>query len=135
MTATMPGRSPTRSSIVPPPDPGRTTGGGLTVSPIAATSPAAWGETAYTRPPPTRDLADIRPMKGIAPEDRLSVAIASERVSVRDNLPFSIRGGRLVVFGTADMVSNNRLGYSGNFDAFLGAVNWTVDTTAPNAPR
>lgn len=108
-------------------DPGRTTAGGLTVSPIAATSTAAWGETAYTRPPPTRDQNDIRPMKGIPPEDRLSVVVASERVSVRDNLPFSIRGGRLVVFGTSDMVSNHRLGYSGNFDAFLGAVNWTVD--------
>jgi hypothetical protein len=101
-------------------DPGRTTAGGLTVSPIAATSTAAWGETAYTRPPPTRDQNDIRPMKGIPPEDRLSVVVASERVSVRDNLPFSIRGGRLVVFGTGDMISNHRLGIFRQFRRLSG---------------
>lgn len=108
-------------------DPGRSGASGLTVVPIAATSPAAWGETGYRRPPPARDATDIRPMKGVAPEDRLSVAVASERVSVRDNLPFSVRGGRLVVFGSGDFVSNQRVAYSGNFVAFLAAVNWTVD--------
>ncbi len=107
-------------------DPGRPATG-LTVVPLAATSPQAWGEVGYRQLPFTRDGADIRPMKGIPPEDRLSIAVASERVSVRDNLPFSVRGGRLVVFGTGDLVSNQRIGYSGNFVAFLGAVNWTVD--------
>lgn len=108
-------------------DPGRSTAGGLIVAPVAATSAQAWGEVAYTRAPAVRDANDIRPMKGVPPEDALSVVTASERVPVRDNLPFSVRGGRLVVFGTGDAVSNRRLGFAGNFDAFLGAVNWTVD--------
>lgn len=121
---TMPLRlGPTRTVRV---DPGRPATG-LTVVPLAATSVNAWGEIGYRQIPYTRDAADIRPMHGIPPEDRLSVAVASERVSVRDNLPFSVRGGRLVVFGTGDLVSNERLGHSGNFIAFLGAVNWTVD--------
>ncbi|MDO8541214.1 MAG: GldG family protein [Opitutaceae bacterium] len=109
------------------PDPGRSSATGLTVVPIAATSTTAWGEVAYSRPPPVRDASDIRPLKGIPPEDRLAVAVASERVSVRDNLPFSVRGGRLVVFGAGDFVSNQRIGYLGNMPVFLGAVNWTVD--------
>lgn len=115
---------PTRTIRV---DPGRPMTTGLSVVPISATSEQAWGETRYTRGPYTKDAADIRPMRGIIPEDRLSVVVASERVSVRDNLPFSVPGGRLVVFGTADSVSNHRIGYYGNFPGFLAAVNWAVD--------
>ncbi len=110
------------------PDPGSTTATGLAVVPLVATTKAAWGEVSYMRPPPyTKDLNDIRPLKGIPPPDQLAVVVASERVSVRDNLPFSVRGGRLVVFGTGDMISNQRVTYSGNFPVFLGAVNWAVD--------
>lgn len=108
-------------------DPGRPMASGLTVVPLAATSKQAWGEVAYQRPPFTLDANDVRPLKPIPPGDRLSVAVASERVSVRDNLPFSVRGGRLVVFGTDDAVSNRRIGYIGNFEGLLGAINWAVD--------
>ncbi len=37
------------------------------------------------------------------PPDRLGIAVASERVAARDNLPFSVPGGRLVVVGTGDL--------------------------------
>ena len=95
---------------------------------LIGTSKTAWGERDYRagvmpRPDPT----DIRPIPGIEPKDSLGLAVASERVAVRDNLPFSVRGGRLVVFGTGDLVSNARLSLAGNFDVFLGAVNWTTD--------
>ncbi|MEY4940437.1 MAG: hypothetical protein RIQ93_2172 [Verrucomicrobiota bacterium] len=115
---------PTRTVRV---DPGRSTATGLTVTPIAATSPAAWGETNYRRPPYALDASDIRPLRGMPPEERLSVIVASERVSVRDNLPFSVPGGRLVVFGTGDLLSNQRIVNNGNLPVFLGAVNWAVD--------
>lgn len=108
-------------------DPGRSSASSLAVVPLAATSTTAWGEVAYARPPAVRDVNDIRPMKGIPPEDRLSVAVASERGSNRDKLPFSVRGGRLVVFGAGDFVSNQRIAYEGNLPILLGAVNWTVD--------
>ena len=74
-----------------------------------------------------------RPRRAVA--NRLGVAAASERVQVRDNLPFSVRGGRLVVFGSGDMVANNRIVNAGNLNIFLGAVNWAVDRdTLLNVP-
>ena len=38
-----------------------------------------------------------------------------------------MRGGRLVVFGTGDLIANNRLAGAANLNVILGAVNWTVD--------
>jgi hypothetical protein len=108
-------------------DPGRNTGSGLTVLAVAATSPNAWGELNYTRQPFSKDAADIHPMKGIVPEDRLSVIVASEKISKQENLPFSVRGGRLVAYGTGDFISNQRIAYAGNLPTILSAVNWTVD--------
>jgi len=113
------------------PDPGRSLGNGVTTVSLAWASPAAWGERSYremfrdrTLPAYDRGI-DIRPVPGM--ESQLAVAVASERVSARDNLPFSVRGGRLVVFGTGDMVSNARVAIAGNLAMFFGAVNWTVD--------
>lgn len=111
------------------PDPGRSLGSGLTVTTLAATSTTAWGEVDYrsnTAHAFTPGV-DIRPIRGMPPTDRLGVVVASERVSVRDNLPFSVRGGRLVVFGTGDLIANNRIADFANLNIFLSAVNWTVD--------
>lgn len=114
------------------PDPGRSLGAGLTVTTLAATSTTAWGEVSYRENIAHRYDAgiDIRPLPGMEPRDRLGVAVASERVSVRDNLPFSVRGGRLVVFGTGDLIGNNRIADFANLNIFLSAVNWSVDRDA-----
>ena len=111
------------------PDPGRSLGAGLSVVTLAGTSPTAWGERDYrARTAPRYDAGvDIRPIPGMEPKDSLGLVVASERVSVRDNLPFSVRGGRLVVFGTGDLAANGRLSIAGNQLLFLGAVNWCVD--------
>ena len=111
------------------PDPGRSAGNGLNTTTLAATSKTAWGETGYRlrQVPRSNNPGNIHPLAGMAPPDRLGVMAASERVGVRDKLPFSVRGGRLVVVGTGDFVTNSRLAYVGNWNAFLGAVNWTVD--------
>ena len=37
-----------------------------------------------------------------------------------------MRGGKLVVFGTGDLIANARI-EQGNLAIFLNAVNWTVD--------
>ena len=70
---------------------------------------------------------DLKARNGMEPPDRLGVIVASERVGVRDPLPFSVPRGRLVVFGTGDMIGNSRITNAGSQNIFLGAVNWTVD--------
>jgi ABC-type uncharacterized transport system involved in gliding motility auxiliary subunit len=111
------------------PDPGRSTGNGLNVTTLAATSTTAWGEVSYRQRTAFEynPGVDIRPIPGMEPPDRLGVIVASERVAVRDNLPFSVRGGRLIVFGTGDLIANNRIAIVDNQNIFLGAVNWMVD--------
>ena len=107
------------------PDPGRALGGGLSTITLAATSTQAWGERGST---PLRfdPGVDTRPMPGLDPPNRLGVIVASERLAVRDNLPFSVRGGKLVVFGTPDLITNGRID-AGSLRLMLNAVNWSVD--------
>jgi hypothetical protein len=110
------------------PDPGRTLGAGLNVVTLAATSTNAWGERGF-RPgeiPRYDPGVDTRPIAGMEPPDRLGVIVASERLAVRDNLPFSVPGGKLVVFGTGDLIANGRLDNASLLVA-LNAVNWAVD--------
>jgi len=110
------------------PDPGRSVGSGLNTVAIAATSTTAWGERGGGAPGQIRyDRGiDTGPNPLMEPPDRLGVAVASERVAVRDNLPFSVRGGKLVVFGSGDMVANGRLD-NASLLLTLNAVNWAVD--------
>ena len=107
-------------------------GNGLNVTTLAATSTTAWGEVSYRQRTAFEynPGVDIRPIPGMEPRDRLGVVVASERVAVRDNLPFSVRGGRLIVFGTGDLIANNRIAIVDNQNIFLGAVNWMVDRDA-----
>ena len=101
---------------------------GLNTVTIAAASPTAWGERDYLKPTVKYDEGiDIRARRGLDVDERLGVIVASERVGTRGNLPISVRGGRLVVFGTGDLVANGRLAMVGNFDVFLNAVNWATD--------
>jgi hypothetical protein len=110
------------------PLPGRPEGAGLTVVTLAATSPTAWGEVDYRN----RGVQaftpgiDIKGLPQMDPPNRLGIAVASERVAVRGDLPFSVPGGRIVVFGTGDLISNARIANAGALEMFLGAVNWTV---------
>ncbi len=110
------------------PDPGRSLGAGLNVTTVGATSTAAWGERGF-RPGEVPRLdpgVDTRPIAGLEPPGRLGVIVASERLGVRDNLPFSVRGGKLVVFGTGDLIANGRLD-NASLHVALNAVNWTVE--------
>ena len=107
------------------PDPGRSLGGGLNTVALAASSTTAWGERNYPQFKFDPGI-DTRPLRLIEPPDRLPLVVASERLAVRDNLPFSVRGGKLVVFGSGDMIANARFD-SANRAVFLNTINWTVD--------
>jgi hypothetical protein len=114
------------------PLPGRPAGAGLTVTTLAASSKTAWGEIDYRQ----RGIQTFTPgvdLKGLPqmdPPDRLGIAVASERVAVKGDLPFSVAGGRIVVIGTGDMISNARIANVGSEGFFLGAVNWTIGRDA-----
>jgi hypothetical protein len=109
------------------PDPGRTLGGGLNTVTLAATSPSAWGERSGLSTIPRYDPGvDTRPVAGMDPPNRLGVIVASERLAARDNLPFSVRGGKLVVFGTGDLITNARID-AASLRIMLNSVNWCVD--------
>lgn len=97
---------------------------GLTVTPLIWTSLDAWGERSYRVPGASRFDADID-LPG-----PVSLAVASERASAQD-LPFSVRGGRLVVFGSSEFITNNRLTSLGNMVAFLDTIKWTLGQEIP----
>jgi len=111
------------------PDPGRSLGNSLSTVTLAATSKTAWGEVGNRlgQIPRSGNPGNIHPIPGIEPRDRLGVAVASERVAVGNNLPLSVRGGRLVVIGSGDPLANGRVTLAGNQLLFLNAVNWAVE--------
>ena len=111
------------------PDPGRTLSGGLNAVALAATSTTAWGKMRFDyRSAPTFDpAADIRPLPGFEPKDRLGIAVAAERLTATNHLQLSVRGGRLVVVGSGDVVANGRIASAGHFPFMLNAVNWCVE--------
>lgn len=102
-------------------DLGRTDDDGLSVKKLIATSDAAWGETNYRQRVPAAHTPG-QDLKG-----QLGVMVISERLKPANNLPLSVRGGRLAVVGTADLVTNNRIFNPGNLNLFLATVNWTVE--------
>ena len=114
------------------PDQRRAAGNGLDCVTLAATSTTAWGEvnSAVRSTIAFDPRIDIRPLPTMDPPDRLGIAVAAERAGARNNLPFSVRSGRLVVFGTGDLIDNARIANEGVFDILLGTVNWAVDRDA-----
>lgn len=105
-------------------DAGRAAAEGLDLVTLAATSPSAWGEVN----PAVRRGRMFDPAVDLPPSPAgLGLAVASSRESARDNLPFSVASGRLVVVGCGDLIDNERIEGEGVFDFFLGAVNWAVD--------
>ena len=109
-------------------DIGRTPDDGLSVKRLVVSSPNAWGESGYrllnARTPPVYTPGqDLRPRNA---KDGLGVVVISERLKPAA-LPLSVPGGRLAVFGNADLITNNRLINGGNLFFFLNTLNWTVD--------
>lgn len=102
-------------------DLGRPPDDGLDVKVIVATSKTAWGESGYRlgnrRYTPGQDLGGGK---------HLGVLVFSERTKPANNLPTSVRGGRLAVFGTSDLATNSRLINTGNHSLILATINWAT---------
>ncbi|MBA3849669.1 MAG: ABC transporter [Opitutus sp.] len=101
-------------------DLGRAADDGLDVKKLVATSETAWGETSYR-------LRERRYTPGQDLRGQLGILVISERTKPANNLPLSVRGGRLAVFGTSDLVTNNHIINVGNLNLFLATVNWATD--------
>jgi hypothetical protein len=108
------------------PDPGRPLDTTLKVAPLVAAAPSAWGERSYMLSQPAKFDEGVD-LKG---SPALPVAVVSERVSAANLPSFSVRGGRLAVFGSTDFLSNNRIGMGGNLSLILNTINWAVDRDA-----
>ena len=100
---------------------GRSLDDGLSVKKLVATSKSAWGERSYRLKNVMPEYTPGQDLKG-----ELGVMVISERLKPA-NLPLSVKGGRLAVFGTADLVTNSRIINVGNLNLFLATVYWTVD--------
>lgn len=101
-------------------DPGAPVEDGIKVQTLAATTENAWGERGYRlRQPyaytPGQDL-----------RGNLGILTVAERIKPA-KLDFSVPGGRLAVFGTSDLITNNRILTLGNLRLFLNTVNWAAD--------
>lgn len=64
---------------------------------------------------------------GGGPAGPAGLAVAAAHAAPRDNLPFSVRNGRLVVIGSGDLFDNARIARQGALDFLLGCVNWMAD--------
>jgi ABC-type uncharacterized transport system involved in gliding motility auxiliary subunit len=91
----------------------------LRVEQIVGSSQQSWAERDY-RSQQTLTYDPIRDLAG-----PISIATASTR-SAGSELGITIPGGRMVVFGNSDFISNNRLGAFGNRTLFFNALNWTL---------
>ncbi len=91
--------------------PAKTPPAGLTVQPLARTSPQSWGETDRTALQRGEAKPDPQDPKG-----PLGVAA----VATRDK-------ARLVVYGTSNIAANQFLNIQGNRDFFLNTVSWLAE--------
>ncbi len=109
-------------------DPGRPIDDSLKVTELMRTSKDSWGEKSYREsyrlnaaPPSLDENIDL-----LAP---IMIATIAER-NVDSSLGISIPGGKLLVTGTANFVSNNHIHSLGNLPFFVNAANYMIDRMA-----
>jgi hypothetical protein len=89
--------------------------------PLLASSQSSWAESAYL---PAEQPYSFNP--GVDLKGPVPVAVAAER-RASSQLGIKVPGGRLVVFGAADLFANQRVGSLGNVALFFNTLNWMLD--------
>jgi len=92
----------------------------LTVRAIVGGSETSYGERFY------RDQDQFGYNENVDLKGPVSVVVVSER-SISSDLGIDIPGGRLVVFGTSQLITNTGLNVLGNFNLILNTLNWALD--------
>lgn len=100
-------------------DPGSLKDPRLKVDQIIGTSNQSWGERDY------RTQKEIVFDEGRDLKGPISIATVSTR-SAGTELGITIPGGRFVVFGNSDFITNNRLRAFGNRTLFFNSMNWAL---------
>lgn len=104
-------------------DLGRPIDDSLIVTELFASSSNSWGERDYkAQTQPTYD-----PSTDLAAPVKLA-AIAERKVD--SSLGISLPGGKLIVIGTSNFISNHRIQSSGNLYLMLNAINFALDKTS-----
>ncbi|MDP4693598.1 MAG: ABC transporter, partial [Opitutales bacterium] len=78
-----------------------------------------WGERDYR----TQNVMQFDPGRDL--KGPISIATVSTR-SAGSELGINIPGGRFVVFGNSDFITNNRLRAFGNRTLFFNSINWAL---------
>jgi hypothetical protein len=91
----------------------------LRVTQIIGTSEQSWAERDYRTQNPVQ-FDQGRDLKG-----PITIATVSTRTSSTE-LGINIPGGRFVVFGNSDFITNNRLRAFGNRTLFFNSINWAL---------
>ncbi|MEM9157738.1 MAG: GldG family protein [Verrucomicrobiota bacterium] len=109
-------------------DPGRPIDDSLVVTELMFTSDLSWAEKSFGR-----TLTPIYDEK-IDLKGPVTLAAISER-KVDSSLGITIPGGKLLVIGTTEFLSNNRIQASGNLFLALNSINYAIDrVTRLNIP-
>ncbi len=101
-------------------DPGRPLDDSLAVTELLASSDRSWGERRYR----AETAPSYDPAIDLAPPIKLA-AIAERRVD--SSLGVTLPGGKLIVLGTANFATNQRIRDSGNLFLLLNAINYSLD--------
>ena len=88
--------------------------------PLFGTSQSSWAESAY-RTETTPAFDPVSDFRGPVP-----VAVAAQR-RASSQLGIKVPGGRLVVFGSADLFANQHIASLGNVYLFFNTLNWMLD--------
>ena len=100
-------------------DDGSTPDSTLSVTPLIFSSDNSWGETDYQKRPVKYDINRDQP-------GPLSVAVAAERAAgIRKGTTSS--GGRLVVIGSSDIATNQKINRGGNQAFIIQSAAWLAD--------
>lgn len=101
-------------------DPAAVNREGLKVEQIIASSDKSWAERDFRNQSPT----EFNPKRDLP--GPISIATASSR-SAGSDFGINIQGGRLIVFGNADFIANNRFQAFGNQSLAINSIYWAID--------
>ncbi|NDV62551.1 GldG family protein [Puniceicoccales bacterium CK1056] len=88
--------------------------------PLFATSNTSWSESSYQQ----EEAPTFNPGPDFS--GPVPVAVATER-RASSQLGIKVQGGRLVVFGSPDIFSNQRISSLGNVSVLFNTINWMLD--------